>query len=445
MVFALHIKKHLSHDALISDYANRVSEILDHRRAKSNDYEVKDVMLSALACMYMQSPSLLSFQENLEIKAHRNNLISMFQVRSTPKATAMKEFIDEARPEELTPLFKQYITKLQRNNFLKDYQFIDDKYLVALDGTQYFSSKKINCSCCLQKQHKDGSITYSHQALQAAIVSPDKKQVLPLMPEDIRNSDGDEKQDCEINAAKRLVPKIRKAHPRMPMLWLADSLYATSPFISLLQSNPKDNFILRAQEKDHKTLYGNIDKMEPHKHEEVIKKGKETLYYRWYNDVNLNASCSIKVNVLRIYSTKTDRYGNQSSTIVGLWITDLNIDADNISTIARAARARWMVENECFNTLKNTGYAIDHSYGHGKKNLAFNFYMLIMIAFTLHQIQELTDRLFKQARDFCRTRKRFWADLLFMFNKMLFDGWYHMMESAVIMMDPDYKGLSPPI
>lgn len=171
----------------------------------------------------------------------------MFQVKSTPKTTAMKELIDEIRPEELTALFKIYVAKLQRNNFLKEYQFINDKYLVALDGTEYFSSKKISCSCCLTQEHKNGSITYSHKALQAVIISPNKKQVLPLMPEDISNTDGKYKQDCEINAAKRLIPKIRSAHPRMPKIWLADSLYATDPFIRLLKSNPLDNYILRAK------------------------------------------------------------------------------------------------------------------------------------------------------------------------------------------------------
>ena len=99
-----------------------------------------------------------------------------------------------------------------------------------------------------------------------------------------------------------------------------------------------------------------------------------------------------------------------------------------------------MIENECFNTLKNYGYSIDHSYGHGQKNLAFNFYTLILIAFMLRQ----TEKIFQQARSFCSTRKAFWADLLFMFNKMLFDSWYHMMQTAVIMMDPKYEGLSPP-
>ena len=75
------------------------------------------------------------------------------------------------------------------------------------------------------------------------------------MSEDIRNTNGDGNKDCEINAAKRLILKIRKAHPRMPMVWLADSLYATAPFVNLLQLNSKDSFILRAKESDHKTLY----------------------------------------------------------------------------------------------------------------------------------------------------------------------------------------------
>ena len=50
----MHIKKHLSHDALISDYITRVENILDHRKTTNNYYEVKDVMLTALACMYSQ-------------------------------------------------------------------------------------------------------------------------------------------------------------------------------------------------------------------------------------------------------------------------------------------------------------------------------------------------------------------------------------------------------
>ena len=130
----------------------------------------------------------------------------------------------------------------------------------------------------------------------------------------------------------------------------------------------------------------------------LIKNGKETLYYHWYENINLHASSPIQVNVVRVYATKEDRYGNKESTTVGVWATDLAINHNTVVDIVRAARARWMVENECFNILKTHGYAIDHSYGHGQKNLAFNFYTLILLAFTIHQIHELTDKLFQEMR-----------------------------------------------
>ena len=323
--------------------------------------------------MYMQSSSLLSFQQQLEQRGVRNNLKSMFAVHNTPKTSAMRDFIDEINPESLAPIFKAYTTKLQRNHMLKEYKFFNGKYLVALDGTEYFSSKTISCECCLQTKHKNGSTTYSHQVLQASIISPNKKQIIPMMPQEISNRDASTKQDCEINASKRLIPKIRQSHPRLPIVWLADSLYATTPFISIIQSNPDDNFILRIKKGDHKYLYDCIESMEPEKHEHTIHNGKETLYYRWYNKLKLNASSPIEVNVLKVYSTKTDRNGNKSSNIVGVWATDLDINSSSVIDITKAARSRWMIENECFNILKTKGYAIEHSYGHGKKNLSYPF------------------------------------------------------------------------
>jgi len=373
-----YIKKHLNFDALIGDFSDLIHSIVDHRRVASTRYTIHDVMMSALACTYMQSPSLLAFQKLLEKKSNRNNLKSMFKVKDTPKSSAMKDFIDEVKPDMLSPIFKQYTTKLQRNNILKEYKFYNDKYLVALDATEYFNSKKINCACCLQSPHKDGSITYSHKAVQPSIISPNKKQIIPMMPEEISNQDGSSKQDCETEAAKRLIPKIRKAHPRLPMIWVADSLYATTPFINLIRSNSNDNFILRIKKGDHQYLYNCIDSLEPIKHEEEVRAGKEILYYRWYNNIKLNASSPIEVNVLQLYSTKIDRHGNKKSTIVGVWATDLEITTSTVKDIAKAARSRWMIENECFNMLKNHGYAIEHSYGHGEKNLSFNFYVLCL-------------------------------------------------------------------
>ena len=181
------------------------------------------------------------------------------------------------------------------------------------------------------------------------------------------------------------------------------------------------------------------------KHENTIKNGKETLYYHWYKNINLHASSPIQVNVVRVYATKEDRYGNKESTIVGVWATDLAINQNTVVDIVRAARARWMVENECFNILKTHGYAIDHSYGHGQKNLAFNFYTLILLAFTLHQIHELTDKLFQKARGMYIKKYALWHSLQFLFNLMVFTNWVSMMEYAIMIRNPEFEGLKPPV
>ena len=103
------------------------------------------------------------------------------------------------------------------------------------------------------------------------------------MPEDIANTDGDEKQDCEVNAAKRLLPKIRKYHPRMNFIWVADSLYATDPFISKILEHNEDD-IFRVKKGDHKYLFETIDSMEHKSHKTIGE--KSTIvdhYYKMYH------------------------------------------------------------------------------------------------------------------------------------------------------------------
>jgi hypothetical protein len=126
-----------------------------------------------------------------------------------------------------------------------------------------------------------------------------------------------------------------------------------------------------------------------------------------------------------------------------VWATDLEITTATVKDIAKAARSRWMIENECFNMLKNHGYAIEHSYGHGEKNLSFNFYVLTLLAFTLHQIQGLTDSLFRQAREIYRTTRELWQGLQFLFNMILFECWTKMMEYAIKIKHPDFEWLPP--
>ena len=276
----MHAKKHLSFSPLIHSFATLLKKLSDPRKGKV-EHSLHDIVMGAFACMYMQSPSLLRHQKILKRRKDRNNLETLFKLKTTPAESTIRDNLNKVSSENIAGIFKNYLGKLQRSNYLKSYQFIDNKYLVTLDGSDYFSSKKINCSQCLQQPHKDGSITHSHKIVQPALLNPDKKQVFPLMPEEVKSTDGSTKQDCEINASKRLIPKIRKAHPKLPFIWLADSLYATTPMIDDILEHCED-YIFSAKRGDHKTLYKNLAECEYQRKDISNPKGKRCLY-EWAN------------------------------------------------------------------------------------------------------------------------------------------------------------------
>ena len=122
-----------------------------------------------------------------------------------------------------------------------------------MDGSGYFSSDKISCPGCLWKESKRGAVRHEHQIVQAALMRPGKREVMPLAPEAILNGDGKEKQDCEIEAGKRLVKKIRRAHPKLKAIIVADSLHSKQPFVEELKAE-RMSYILVAKPEDHKIL-----------------------------------------------------------------------------------------------------------------------------------------------------------------------------------------------
>lgn len=429
----LTIKKHLSLKSLINGFKTAIKVHNDKRRKNSTDFTIQDTALSMLACMFYKSSNMLKFQAILKKRMYKNNLETQFDVHDTPKDNQVRKIIGDIPVEIYQPIFPDYLQRLQRGKHLEKYRF-QDKYLAAIDATQYHFSNTVHCSECLIKEHY-GKTEYSHQVLQPIICHPDQKQILPLMPEPIKNTDGTEKQDCEINAAKRLLPKIRQQHPKMDFIWLADSIYATDPFIkTILAAN--EEFIFRAKQGDHKSLYKHIETAEYESHRTVV--GNTAIAHRWYKEVPLNNSSKITVTVLKAFSIKTDKDGNKKSTIVGVWITNIPVEKSNVAALTKAARARWHIENQCFNALKNYGYELTHNWGHVKGE-AFSFYILIILGFYIHQILELTDQLFQWCRKTCGTYKMLWEDLNGLFRLILFSSWEEMLTRCLF-----ENGVDPP-
>jgi len=417
----MHTKKNLSFNALRKMLSRRFLEIPDFRQEGKVEHRVHDVLMSGFAMMFYQDSSLLQFQQRLQEAIHKNNLQTLFQVESIPKDSQMREVIDEVESQELEPLFEDFFRPLQRGKHLEGYRVLRDFHVISVDGSGYFSSDKIHCSGCLKRETKKGKIGYEHKIVQAALMHPDKRQVFPLAPEEVKNTDGQDKQDCEVEAGKRLVRKIRRSHGKLKIIIVGDSLYSKQPFMEEL-AEERMRYVLVVKEEDHKLLMEWVNEQRQLKEvsrlEVKDKKGRLHIY-EWINEVPLNGNKNtLWVNYFEYWLVVGGKVTYHNS-----WVTDFTVGEGNVGELVRIGRCRWKIENETFNTLKNQGYHIEHNFGHGEKHLSINFLLLNLLAFFMHQIFELTDSLYQECRRAFGSRRNLWDHLRSSIHILIFPDW----------------------
>jgi hypothetical protein len=379
--------------------------------------------MSGLACMHFQDPSLLQFQMRMQEEQHQNNLKTLFSVENIPKETQMRTIIDGIDSEYFRPIFKDYYLRLQRNKNLEEFQIFKNMYYFPIDGSQFFSSKDIHCEQCLTKEHKTGEKTYSHYVLQGGIMHPDCSEIIPFMPEQIVNTDGTEKQDCEMNASKRFIRRLSQDFPQLKLIIGGDALFSRQPIITDVLTQQM-HYLFAIKPTDHKYMMEWLDAYNALNTSEFTDEKNRIHYYEWMNNVPLHGGKdSINVNYLRCIITGKNKEGIDEVLFKNSWVTDISISAENINTLVKAGRCSWKNENECFNVMKNHGYYMEHNYGHGEKNLAFNFYLLTLLAFTMHQIFELTCRLYQACRKKCGSKKHLWETIRSYIKIIIFDTW----------------------
>lgn len=416
------VRKHLSADALFGLLRTGFTDIPDHRLGDTA-ISLMDALMSAFAMFSLKSPSLLAFdQERTE-----GNLQRIYGIERAPCDTAMREILDPVEPEALRPLFKGVLRALQRGKVLEEMVFVQGHYLVALDGTGYFSSQLIHCASCLERHHRNGTITYAHQMLGAALIHPDRRAVIPLMPEPIVQQDGTEKNDCERNAAKRLIVKLRQDHPHLKLIVTEDSLSSNAPHIHVLQDHNL-HYILGVKEGDHAYLFAHVAAAE--------QAGRVTYYerndaemglrhrFRFVSDVPLNeANRDLRVNFLECWEWDHDQVQHFS------WVTDLRVNKGTVYRLMRGGRARWRIENETFNTLKNQGYHFEHNFGHGYQHLSVVFALLMMLAFLVDQVQQLCCPLFQAVWTKLGSKRRLWERMRALFYDYILESMQHLLEA----------------
>jgi len=386
------LRKQLHADALFRRIRSAFAQIADHRPGDIV-ISLADALMSAFAMFSLKDPSLLAFDRRRKDKRKVKNLKKLFHIDTVPCDTQMREIADPVKPNTLAPIYRDIFRQLQRGKCLERFVFLEECYLLTVDGTQYFSSKHIHCPSCLTSTNSTtGEVTYSHQMLAAALVHPDLSEVIPVFPEPISKPDGETKNDCERNAAKRFVAQFRHDHPHLNVIITEDGLHSNAPHIRTLQAHTM-HFIIGAKRGDHSWLFDRLDEAVTAgtATEFTLTEGSVTHRFRFLNAVALNESNQdLLVNVLEYWETKAN-----GETQHFAWVTDITITLDNAYDLMRGGRARWKIENETFNTLKNQGYHFEHNFGHGEQHLAVVFAMLMMLAFLVDQVQQIACPLFQ--------------------------------------------------
>lgn len=416
-------RKRLSADALYARVRAAFTKVPDHRHPKAS-LTLPDALMSAFALFSLKDPSLLAFDE----RRHDGNIKTLFRVGQIPSDTRMREILDGVDPEQLRPVFNAIFGELQRGKALEAFAFHEGCYLLALDGTGYFSSPTVHCPSCLEKRNsKTGAVSYEHQMLGAALVHPDRREVVPLAPEPIHKQDGAAKNDCERNAGKRLLRKIRREHPRLKLIVVEDALASNAPHVRELIDQDM-HFILGVKPGDHAYLFERVIAAFEEGRITIIsgetKKG-QPYELAFLNGVPLNVSHpDLLVNFLQYTEYGTDGEPTKRFS----WITDLEITRGNARPLMRGGRARWKIENETFNTLKNQGYHYEHNFGHGQQHLAVVFALLMMLAFLVDQAQQLACPLFRAVWKKLRSKRALWDNLRSHFRHFTFRSMRHLYE-----------------
>jgi hypothetical protein len=416
--FETTVRKHLNADALYGAVRTRFAEVEEMAKG-TPEISLRDNLMSGFAMFAIKDPSLLAFDRRRKQEEH--NLKSIFGMERVPCDTQMRTRLDAVDPDCLRCAFKAVLSKAQRGKLLENYVFVKGCYLIALDGTTYFSSEKRFSPYCLKKtSSKSGKTTYHLQTVGSVLIHPSQKEVFALPPEPISNQDGEEKNDCERNATRRWLQKFRKDHPKLKVIITEDGLSPNAPHIRDLKAQ-HCHFILRVKEGDHAFLDNHLN--------EAVEKGQgvehsiadETdsdirHFFRFFHNVPLNKSNQdVRVNVLEYWEVK------DGSPKPFCWVTDLKITRRNAYQIMRAGRARWKVENETFNTLKNQGYNFEHNYGLGEQYLSMVFVSLMMLAFSVDQVLQMTCPVFRSAWQKAGSKRELWEKIRSAFHFFLVD------------------------
>ena len=363
------------------ELVNKFNGLTDLRNQSYVVYQMKVSFIVRLMGLMCEMKSMQGMTRDLNTEEAISNIAQIcgLELEEIPHCDTINDVFEKVKVEEIEEIRKYMINRMIRGKIIQKYKVRNKYYHIIVDGTGLATSrKKYNENCIIKnKTDKNGKEyqEYSTYVLEAKLVVGE--MVFSIGSEFVENIDGNEtKQDCEINAFKRLAKRIKNQYPKLKILISGDALYACKPVIDICKENGW-KYIIRFKEGAIPSLY---------KEFETIVAGANESIIEGYDYVTGLDYQEEKINVIR--------YADKQTETEYVYITDLPIRKQNIKETIEVGKRRWKIENEGFNIQKNGTFDIGHLYSKNQTAIKVH-YLMIQIA---HIIRQLLEKGIKEIR-----------------------------------------------
>lgn len=353
---------------------NRFEGLTDVRHQSYVKYKMKVIFIVRLMALMCEIKSMNGLTREFNTEETIKNIAQIcgLELEEIPHCDTINDVFETIKPEEIEEIIKYMINKMIRNKMLEKYKIRGKYYHIVVDGTGLATSKKkYNANCLVKnKTDKNGNEyqEYSTYVLEAKLVVGE--MVFSIGSEFVENEQENvSKQDCEINAFKRLAKKIKTSYPRLKIIIGADALYASKSIMDICKEN-KWKYVIRFKEGRIPTLYNEF--------KTVVEKNNESKKENYEYVTKLDYQ-EEKTNIIK--------YTDDGKKTEFVYMTDLPITDKNIEETIKIGRKRWKIENEGFNVQKNGTFDIGHLYSKDQVAIKIH-YLIIQIAHILRQLIE---------------------------------------------------------
>lgn len=372
------------------DFPRWLNHISDPRHQGYIKYDQSVIIMERLlaSCCHIESMRSMNSEFNNYNVLYNFSILFNEDLDELPHGDTINNYLKEVNVNDLRKVITNMVKTLINKRVLEEYRIEDKYYHFTIDASQLHTSNIEHTPGSLVTRHKSGEITYHNDVLVASIVVGN--MTIPVDFEWLENSPtGYDKQDCELNAAKRLLKRLKETFKKLNICISGDALYLCEPIIEICEGN-NWKYVIRYK----KDVILSIDEhlQVSREHNDTVKrscldKENKMYHYEYYNGIDYRGHM---INIVQMSENDEEEKEKQFA-----FATNFEVNERNYKKLIGVGRNRWWII-QTFNDLKNHGYNIKHVFSYDANAMKTHF----AIQLISHLIMQLLEHYEKTKKVF---------------------------------------------